>query len=267
MPSHHRHLPVFLTTALTFFAWTALPQQSALAQEPAAKAIVDKMLETSSTLGIKSGEAEITLLVEDRTGTKRVKRMQVQSKSTDDQAKTRVTLTAPKDVVGQAFLFSENKGGEDDVWMHLPAFGLTRRIEGSQKQGAFLGSHFSFSDLESRDIKKATYTKKEDETIGKTPVFVVEAVPKDKSSYKSMLLYVRQSDHMPMKFKFFGEDPKTPTKTIFVEKLDKTTSGQPYIKQMTLRPKEGGYTTIAVEKVAQNPQLPDALFSKDHLGK
>ena len=234
---------------------------------PGAKAIVDKMLETSNTLGVKSGEVELTLLVEDRTGTKRIKRMQVQSKSIGDQGKTRVKLTAPKDVTGQSFLFSENKDAEDDVWMYLPAFGLTRRIEGSQKQGAFLGSHFSFSDLESRDIKKADYVKKEDETIGKTAVFVVEAVPKDTSSYKSMLLYVRQSDYMPMKFKFFGADATTPLKTIFVEKLDKTPSGQPYIKQMTLRPKDGGYTTIAVEKVAQNAELPDAIFSKDQLGK
>ena len=174
--------------------------------------------------------------------------MNVKSRKMEDQStRTLVTLSAPKEVKGQAFLFSENTAGEDDVWMFVPAFGVTRRIEGGQKKGSFLGSHFTYADLESRDVKGGEYKKLKDETIGKMDVFVVSASPsKDtKSDYTKVIMYVRKKDYIPVKMKFFDKS-KSVAKTLFVEKLDTTADGKTYAKQMTLRPAEGGYTSIRI---------------------
>lgn len=241
----------------------------AMAEELTAKQIVDKMLDRNNSLGFKSGQAQLTLLIKDKTGNKRVRKMTVKSKKFEKQMKTIVKLTEPKEVKGQAFFFAENKSSDDDVWMFLPAFKVTRRIEGSNKKGAFLGSHFTFSDLESRDVKSATYKKLKDEKVGKFDAYVIESIPTKaaKSDYGKVISYVRKSDFMPLKVRFYAKDGKTVAKTMFVEKLDKTAKKQTYIKQMTLRAKSGGFTTIKIEGIDDKAALPAAIFSKDQFSK
>ena len=118
-------------------------------------------------------------------------------------------------------------------------------------------------------MRRATYKKLEDETIGKSSVFVIEVTPKkgEGSEYGKILTYVRKDDLMPLKFKFFDTEKSDVEKTIFVEKIEKTKEGAPYIKQMTLRSASGGFTTIVIDSVEEGTSLPDALFEKDQLGK
>jgi len=258
-----RKLPLLIAAAAATFV-VHLP--AAHADEPTADQIIDKALDQNA-MGFKSGEAHITLHVEDKAGAKRVRKLDVKSKKIDGLTRTLVTLTSPKEVKGQAFLFAEQKG-EDDVWMYVPAFKVTRRIEGGQKKGSFLGSHFTYADLESRDIKDSKYEKLDDARIGKIPVYVVQATPKKSSDsdYARVLVYVRKSDYIPLKVKFFDHDKKL-AKTLFVEKLDKTDDGQTYASQMTLRPDGGGHTTMTIDALKSNVAIPDAAFSKDQLGK
>lgn len=250
-----------LATALAL----SIVSSSSFADEPTADEIVDRALDQNA-MGFKSGQAQLQLVIEDKKGDRRERKLDVKSKKVSELTKTRIELLAPKEVKGQGFLFAE-KTGEDDVWMYLPAFKVTRRIEGGQKDGAFLGSHFTYADLESRDLKEADYKKLADEKIGKIPVYVVEATPTkaNKSDYSKILLYVRKTDFTTLKVKFF-EDGDEPSRTLFVEKLDKTSGGETYAKQMTLRPAGGGRTTMIIEALSDT-ELDDALFSKDALGK
>ncbi len=253
------------TASLLFVVAIAIAAPAA-AEEPTADQIVEKSLDQNA-MGFQSGKAQLTLTIEDASGGQRVRSLEVKSKKIAELGRTLVTLTAPKEVRGQAFLFAEQKG-EDDVWMFLPAFKVTRRIEGGQKNGAFLGSHFTYADLESRDLKQSTYVRLPDEKIGKDDVYVVRATPnKDvKSDYTEVLTFVRKADFVPLKVKFFGKGKKL-ERTIFIEKLDKTTDGQTYASKMTLRLAAGGYTTLTVDALETGTELPDAVFSKDQLGK
>lgn len=255
------------TIAATLLAATFLfAARPARAAEPTADEIIDKALDQNA-MGFQSGKAQLTLTIQDSSGGKRVRSLEVKSKKIADLGRTLVTLTAPKEVRGQAFLFAEQKG-EDDVWMYLPAFKVTRRIEGGQKNGSFLGSHFTYADLESRDLKESTYERLPDEKVAKDEVYVVKATPKKgaKSDYTEVISYVRKSDYIPLKIKFFGKGKKL-EKTIFVEKLDKTSDGQTYVKQMTVSPASGGFTTLNIDALETGTELPDSMFSKDQLGK
>jgi outer membrane lipoprotein-sorting protein len=232
-----------------------------------AKEIIDASLDKNS-LGFQSGRADLALIIEDKAGSKRVRKLDVKSKKVGEATNTLVELTAPKEVRGQAFLFAESKKGEDDVWMYVPAFKVTRRIEGSQKSGSFLGSHFTYADLESRDLKDAKYKRLKDEKVGKHEVYVIESTPKkgSGSDYAKIVSYIRKSDFMPLKMRFYDSSGEV-AKTLFVEKLDKTDSGQTYVERMTLRPEGGGFTTIKLESFDDKADLADSLFSKGQLGK
>jgi len=107
-----------------------------------------------------------------------------------------------------------------------------------------------------------------DEKIGSSDVWVIKSKPRAgaKSDYEAVVVYVRKGDYIPLKVKFFGKGGKL-EKTMFVEKLDKTSDGQTYAKQMTLRPDGGGFTTITIEALETGTEIPDSVFSKEQLGK
>ncbi len=229
--------------------------------------IVERALEQNS-LEFESGRAELTLTVVDRNGDRSEREMTVVSKKIDGKTRTRIELTAPDELKGQSFLFVENDDGGDDVWMYVPAFDVTRRIEGSKKQGAFLGSHFTYNDLESRDVADADYEDAGDERIGEHPVHVLEATPRGSadSEYGRVVVYVRKSDDAPLKFKFY-DDSDDLLKTLFTEKIGENDEGGKYVEQMQMRSEKGGYTRIVVESLESGADLPDSAFTKGQLGK
>ncbi|MFW5967124.1 MAG: outer membrane lipoprotein-sorting protein [Persicimonas sp.] len=253
------YITLSVAAMLTLVAATAHAEKSA-------DEIIEKALE-SNALGFQAGEAKVSLDIEDRAGESRERKMGVKSKDSDDGSRTLVELTAPKDLKDQAFLFSENDDGSDDVWMYVPAFEVTRRIEGSQKNGAFLGSHFTYADLESRDIEEGSYTRLDDDKVGEHPVYVVRTTPEDDDSeYGKVLTYIRKSDFFPLRIEFFDEEGGK-EKTLFIEEIEETDDGKKYTKKMTLRPESGGYTTIEINSLDAKSDLPDSLFSKEQLGK
>ncbi len=237
----------------------------AAAEDLTPKQIIDKTLDQNST-GFQSGEAKLELSIKAKDGSERKRVLKIQSKNTDNKARTKVVLTAPKEVKGQAFLFVE-RAGDDDVWMYLPAFGVTRRIAGGQKKGAFLGSHFSYADFESRDLKDGAYKRLEDSKIGKHASYVIEATPSGKSDsdYDKIIVHVRKSDFITLKAQFFSKGKIV--KTIYVDSLDKTKSGRTYAKKMTVKSALGGQTTMSVNNLKDETEISDAALSKDNLGK
>lgn len=239
----------------------------AVAEEPDAEEIVDRAVEKHS-FEFESGRSEIELVVEGDDGDRSEKKMVSKTKLFDGQPRTLIELTHPEDLKGQSFLFAQNEGESDDVWMYVPAFEVTRRIEGSKKQGAFLGSHFTYADLESRDIQRADYDKKGDDEIGDHEVYVIEATPTsdEESNYGSVELYVRKSDFVPLKF-IFRDDSGDEVKRLLVTRVGTTDDGRKYLKQMKMKSERGGYSVVTIESIDPNVDLPDSIFSKEQLGK
>lgn len=240
---------------------------AAWAEELGASEIIERMSEERGALGVREGRAEVVLRVEGaKPGEAASERsMTIAAKRFGDEVRSRVTLTAPAELKGQAFLFAPKAGGEDDVWMYLPAFSAVRRIAGTQRNGAFLGSHVTFADLEFRDVRGAVHKRLPDESIGQTPVYVVDAAPSEPgSAYAKVRAYVRKSDFMPLKFRFFDRSGEV-KKTLFVERIERSERG-PYISQMTIRPATGGATTMRIVRAEAAESLPDSLFSKSQLG-
>lgn len=259
----------FLMTGLVVVSLLFSVSVSAQDKSLTAKEIMDKAIDQNQALGITQGSMDIKLVIEDRTGTRRTRLLGVKSAKVDETVRRLVKITSPKELAGQAFLFSENKSAEDDVWMYLPAFKVSRRVEGSQKKGAFLGSHFSFADLESRDLKAADYKRLDDEKIANDPVYVISVTPKDKASseYGKIKVYVSQASNMLSKIRFYDKEGKEEIKTLFVEKITKGETGSAYISQMTLRSKKGGYSTIIISNADFDASFPTSLFTREQLGK
>jgi outer membrane lipoprotein-sorting protein len=226
--------------------------------------ILDKSLDQNG-LGFSAGQVRMTLTTT-RDGATDVKELLVQSrKRADDANQARVTLLAPSDIAGEAYLFLGKPKGEDDVYMFLPAFKETRKVSGREKNGRFLGTELTFSDLETRDLKDSEAKRLPDQTLGKHAAFVIEVTPEGKSDYSRVVTYIRQDDFMPLQVEFFGQGGAR-VKRMFSEKIARD-GDTPYVKRMTLFTEGGAQTTLELTEVDFNATLPDALFSKDALGQ
>lgn len=239
----------------------------AYAQELTAKEIIDKALDQNG-LGFYSGVAKLRLTYDDGAGSQEVKELIVKSRTSDDDtSKAQVTLLAPPDLAGEAYLFLGNPDREDDVYMYLPAFKETRKVSGTDKKGKFLGTHLTYRDLETRDIETGSQKRLTDEKIGPHDCYVIESVPKEgeDTDYGRVVTWVRQKDYMPLRVEFYDR-AGTLVKRLFSERISKQGDTR-YVKTMSLHMESGGSTTVEVLEVDFNAELPDRVFSKEALGQ
>lgn len=230
-----------------------------------AQDIVDRMLDTDS-LGFQTGEVSMTLIIQDRSGESRERRLVIRGMNEGDAGRALVRVIAPAEQAGQAYLFREQDGAEDDVYVYLPALdSAPRRISGSQKNGSFMGTHFTYADLETRDIRGGTYTRHPDETIGRFPVYVIDAVPEADadSEYARVRIWVRHGDFIPLRTRFF-DGSGAEAKTIFTEETAEE-DGRVYVRRMTLRPASGGATTIILDSVDFDAEVSATEFTPQAL--
>jgi hypothetical protein len=221
-----------------------------VAQDRTCDEIIQTMLDEEA-FGFQSGQVRMDLAIRDPSGDTRNRFLVVRGLREDGRSRALVRVVAPASQAGQAYLFLENATAEDDVYVFLPALDdAPRRIAGSQKNGSFMGSHFTFADLETRDLRDAECQRAEDETIGGFPVHVIDATPRagTQSDYARIRLWIRHTDHIPLRIRFFDASGET-RKTLFTEETDVSSSGRAYIRQMTLRMPDEAATTLRLEDV------------------
>lgn len=238
------------------------------AEELTADEIVKRATDRNS-LGFDSGSAQIRMVLQSKSGDKRERRILTRTIEQDGLSRSLIRFLAPADVQGTSFLLIEKPGdGDDDMYLYLPALKRTRRIAGSQKDGSFMGSDFTYADMESRDIKSATYEKRPDETIDGVPCYSIVATPKKSGDeqYSKVELWVRKDNFLPQQIKFY--DPKGRFQKVFKLHEAKQIDGQWVITKSQMWTKDTGHNTfLFVESLDTKTALDPAEFAPGNLSK
>ena len=137
-------------------------------------------------------------------------------------SKTRIEFIEPADVRGTTLLLLEQAGEEDDLqYLYLPAFKKTRRIAGSQKNGSFMGSDFTYADMESRDAQEGTKTREANTTVGGQDSFRISVLSSDpESDYSKVELWIHTQLFLPLKTEFYDRKGKL-LKVMQAKKIEK----------------------------------------------
>jgi outer membrane lipoprotein-sorting protein len=110
--------------------------------------------------------------------------------------KTLLIFKDPPDVRGTTLLTHENRAGDDDQWLYLPALRRSRRIGSSNRASSFVGSELAYEDLAPNEVTKQQYKYLREEKLDGVPVWVIESTPRFKDSgYSRRELFVRQDNH------------------------------------------------------------------------
>lgn len=197
------------------------------------------------------------------SGQERVRELQVRNKRQGDNDQMMVQFLYPADVKGSGVLISG-----DDMWLYLPALGKVRRIAGHAKKGSFMGSHFSYEDMEDfgstgfGEDFTATYLK--GETVSGEETYVLELTPKSSEvGYEKLVMWASTATYLPRKIDYYeGGKVVKRLQTADVSKIDgRWVAGTIEMEEMA----KGGKTTLEVQSVDFEADIDDAVFTTRYL--
>ena len=229
-----------------------------------AQDIANRALE-SNLLSTQNARAEVELEVS-RDG-KVVRRRHIVTKIRAEGAETRsfVEFLAPADVAGTKFLSIDTKGEQSQQLMFLPAFKKVKRVVGAQRDRSFMGTDFSYADLEGRDVDEATWTRLPDQELGGQAVLVLEGRPKpgQDAPYGRTVLFVHAKHMVPMRIDFFAKsDPEALEKRFTVRRLEKRQERWVAVESVMATEKKGTSTRLRLVKLDFQERIADEELSR-----
>lgn len=177
---------------------TALTTLSVSAMAMTADDIMQQVDQVASPESMKSN---MTMVLVDSKGKKRVRSMQSVSTEIDGVDKSLMFFLEPSDVKGTGFLMFDypEASQDDDQWMFLPSLNKAKRIASGDKTGSFMGSDFSYADMSKRNLEEWTYKILKEDNVNGADVWIVESLPvsedvTEKTGYVRSIAYVRQDN-------------------------------------------------------------------------
>ena len=254
-----------MAAAVAALGLTLALTQPAAAQT--AQEIVDKVTD-ESRVGFDSGTATVRLRVTDRRGNVKEQVVRSEADEKDDLRRARITFLDPADVKGTVLLSLERKEGDDLQYLFLPALRRTRRIAGSAKRGRFMGTDFTYSDLEFRDMKEGDLKRLDDDKAAGRDTFVVEVKPRgDDEAYSRLVVWVDKGLWLVLKMDFYDRRSRL-LKTLTTKAIKKRKTGKAYAARLLMKNvQDNTSTVIVVESLEETTGLSDALFDSNLLGR
>ncbi|MDF7825756.1 outer membrane lipoprotein-sorting protein [Pontiellaceae bacterium B12227] len=174
-----------------------------------------EVIETQTSLHTLSNETvvmNISLL--DRKGHQEERVLRRLDKEDPNQLTSSLTIfEAPKDIKGTALLTRENEKKPNDQWLYFPSQRRLQRIAQSRRNAYFMGTDFTYEDMDPEKIDDFLYTHLEPMNVNEVDCYVIEAVPANKAAQKSSgyakrKLWIRKDILFTIKIEFFDRKGK-----------------------------------------------------------
>lgn len=172
----------------------------------------------------------------------------------------------PPDSRGISFLIwdysQENK--TDDLWLYLPALRMVRRISAQDQNDAFLGSDLTFGDMGQRRLDEDEHKLLREEGYLGTQTYVVESVPKEKTSiYSKKVSWISKDSWTVLKIDYYDRNSKLlKRQTIEWQSLDNFSVWK---KTEVTNVQNGHRTIFEVSDLRVNGGLEDEDFTERSL--
>ena len=249
-------LSIFILTSVLVTAITAQTGSEIMQK------VIDAQKVSSSAMDI-----QMTLI--DKDGDTSTRRIQTLILNENDLTKTITLFLEPASVRNTRFLTVENEDRTDDQWIFLPALRKVKRIAAGEKDGSFMGSDFSYSDMGSSgsSVDDSTQTILREEKYNGRYCYVVESIPKTGSdkNYGKYITWVDKTSWLTLKVEFYSKDERTLIKELSSENIVKE-NGHWIAKKITMKTMESGHKTILeIKQVKYDIPLNSGYFTTTFL--
>jgi hypothetical protein len=171
-----------------------------------AKAIVDKVVD-ADPFGMMDSTLRGRAVLHDKNNDERVLEFHLDAlRYKPGLSKTVTRFSAPADIAGVGFLQIMRDDADDDRFLYLPDLKKSRRIAGALRNNSFMGTDFSFADLDMRDLRESKATQTGMEKIGKFDYYKLEVVPtREDTQYSKFEIWVRTDNFLVLKWLMYDK--------------------------------------------------------------
>lgn len=212
------------------------------------------------------GRARVRMVLTDSDGNSRERGMEITGREKGGLYESLVRFLHPADVAGTAFLMLERGKEQSEQYIYLPGIKRTRRIAGRERDSSFMGSDFTYADMQGVDSKQARHARRADEKVGSEVCYVIESTidPSVKVLYGKVVTWVRQSDFIALRTKFYDHSGKL-AKTLYARRI-KTVDGKLVVVEARMQNELAAHATdIFIDSVERRDDLSDAQFTPSAL--
>ena len=258
-----------LAAAATGFG--VLPAVAPAGAAPPPREIMDKV---ALSRKLDGSEAIIKMSIISEKGQSRERKLTMASKLFDGgKTEKRIyRFTDPADVKGTGVLVFDYENKADDVWIFLPALRKTRRVVSSQRSQSFMGSEFSYGDLNIPALDDYDYKLVKEEDYGGEKCFVIDTLPKSKDiaaaeGYSKKTYWVSVATFTVRRGLYYAPDGKLlkELKADDVKLLDPKKKRYRTMKMEMTNKQNGRRSVFQSEKVTLAPDTKDDYFTTRYL--
>ncbi len=242
----------------TCLAWGATALADA---EPSADDIAKRMVR-SDAFSWEGARTHVRMVLNDDNGQTRERIMDILGRRKNGLFQTVVRFLSPQDIAGTAFLMIERDKESSEQYIYLPGLKRTRRIVGREREGSFMGSDFTYSDMQRVDSRYATNKRLPDEALSGEAAWVVESTlrPDAPSSYGRVMTWVRKSDYVALRTRFYDKQDKL-VKTLYSRKV-KQIDGRPVVVDARMQSQLSKHSTdMFIDSIERRDDLDDTSFT------
>jgi hypothetical protein len=257
-------ISVFVLLVLLVFPMSAVSQT--------AEEIITKMdrLDDGDT-----AISESVMILIDNKQQQRVRQLKSFRKDYGEDSKSIMFFITPADVRNTAFLTYDwdDESRDDDSWLYLPALRKPKRIASNDKSGSFMGSDFTYSDVNGVQIEDWDYkfAKKKEEKVDGFDTWVIEGRPKKskkddvikRTGYLKTKTWIRKDIFMTVKAQLWVKQGKK-IKYLKVKDISKVNGiWTAHEVQMTTtkRRRIEHSSILRTTKITYNVDLQDDVFT------
>lgn len=226
-----------------------------------ANELAQRVINSSDAFRWEGGQSRVRMVLIEPDGTRKERSMQVIARRSNGTTQSLVRFLGPEDIAGTAFLMLEKGKEESEQYIYLPGIKRTRRIAGREREGNFMGSDFTYSDMQGAKPSDAQHKLLPDENIGSDPCYVLESTldPK-KSPYGKVVTWVRKSDYIALRTRFHDRSGNL-VKTLYARRV-KNIEGKPVVVDARMQKNGTNHVTeVFVDSVEKRSDLSDAQFT------
>jgi len=208
-----------------------------------------------------------------RNGQSDNKTLETHSRVMDGREQNHAILRLPEELAGMQFLSRQTADGVTEGWIYMPLSDSLMQISGSQRRSAFMGTDFSYEDLEVGDPDLGTHELDGEQLLEaggqshECHKVVTTPRPELDSAYSRLVTWIEKGTLLPRRIDFFdpsGEAKKRMTFEAFAQEGSVVLPTRIRMEDV----KRGSATLLEVLEYRIDvpaAELPDAMFDPEQL--
>lgn len=245
------------------------------AQELTAQEVIERM---DARYDGDSAIADYTMTLIDRRDRRRSRELTMYRLDNDMDSKYLAQFESPADIRGTSYLNFDwdDTNRDDDSWLYLPSLQRVKRIASSDTSDSFLGSDFTYADINGYEIDWYDFSfVNQSEIVNGEDCWVIEAVPKpefrdraeESTGYSRMQLWISKEKFVQLQaqaWELRGNRIKYFSATE-LELIDNIWTPQ-QLQAITTRNERVEHSSVLqINNIEYNVEIPDSVFTTENM--